>query len=76
MNPVLLASLIAQLGTVGLPLITKLMGDIQAGRTQTTVTPEDLAELKRLADQSAADIWARLGIPLPPNITAETPPAK
>lgn len=66
MNPLLLASLINTLGTVGIPFITKLMGDITAGRTATTVTPEDLAELKRLSDQSAEDIYARLGITPPP----------
>lgn len=66
MNPILLAQLINTLGTVGLPFIIKLMGDIQAGRTATTVTAEDLLELKRLSDQSAEDIYARLGIVLPP----------
>lgn len=76
MNPVLLANLIAQLGTVALPLISKLMGDITAGRTATTVTPEDLLELKRLSDQTAEDIYARLGIaPPPPPAAPEPTPA-
>lgn len=66
MNPILLAQLINTLGTVGIPFIIKLMGDITAGRTATTVTPEDLAELKRLSDQSAEDIYARLGVTPPP----------
>lgn len=66
MDPILLAQLINTVGTVGLPLIAKLMGDIKAGKTQTTVTPEDLLELKRLADQSAADIYRRLGLTPPP----------
>jgi hypothetical protein len=66
MSPVLLAELIRSVGTIGLPLIAKLMEDIKAGRTQTTVTPEDLLELKRLADQSAIDIYAKLGIAPPP----------
>lgn len=66
MNPLLLAQLINTLGTVGLPLIVKLMGDIQAGRTATTVTAEDLTELDRLAKQQAADIFKRLGVEPPP----------
>lgn len=66
MSPLLLAQLIAQLGTVGIPLIAKLIADIQAGKTATTVTPEDLAELARLAAQQAEDIYKRLGILPPP----------
>jgi hypothetical protein len=66
MDPILLSQLISTLGTVGLPLIAKLMQDIKAGKTQTTVTPEDLLELKRLADQTSADIYAKLGITPPP----------
>lgn len=66
MNPILLAELLRMLGTVGLPYIIKLMGDINAGRTATTVTIEDLTELKRLSDQSAEDIYARLNITPPP----------
>jgi hypothetical protein len=74
MNPVLLANLIAQLGTVGLPLIAKLVDDFRAGRTATTVTPEDLTELNRLASQTAEDIYAKLGItPPPPKAPAEPP---
>lgn len=61
MDPILLASLLNLLGTQGIPLITKLMGDISAGRTATTVTPEDLAELQRLSAQSADDILKRVG---------------
>lgn len=66
MNPVLLAQLINTLGTVGIPYIIKLMGDINAGRTATTVTPEDLAELKRLSDETAEGIYKRLGVTPPP----------
>ena len=61
MDPILLASLINILGTQGIPLITKLMGDISAGRKATTVTVEDLVELHRLASQSAEDILKRVG---------------
>lgn len=59
MNPVLLAQLINSLGTVGIPLIMKIKGDIEAGRIATTVTADDLAELQRLASQTSADIIAR-----------------
>ncbi len=65
MNPVLLAQLINTVGTVGLPLVAKLMEDAKAGRTATTVTAEDLLELHRLANQTAADIFANQGVALP-----------
>ncbi len=73
MNPILLAQLINTLGTVGIPFIIKLMGDITAGRTATTVTIEDMTELDRLQKQKADDIYARLGVtppPLSPSSTA------
>jgi DNA invertase Pin-like site-specific DNA recombinase len=65
MNPVILAQLLNTLGTVGLPLVQKLMKDIEAGRTQTTVTAEDIAELERLSKQSAADLFKKAGITAP-----------
>lgn len=65
MNPILLAQLLSSLGTVGLPLIQKIVEDVQAGRTATTVTPADLAELDRLSKQSAEDIFKRAGITPP-----------
>lgn len=66
MNPVLLAQLIAAVGQVGLPLVEKLLSDIRLGKTETTVTPEDVAEVSRLAHQTAAEIFARSGVALPP----------
>jgi hypothetical protein len=66
MNPLLLAQLINTLGTVGLPIITKLMGDISAGRTQTTVTAEDLAELSRLSSLTGEKIFESMGA-VPPS---------
>lgn len=65
MNPILLAQLINTVGTVGLPLVQKLMKDIEAGRTQTTVTADDLSELERLAKQSAAEIFKKAGVTPP-----------
>lgn len=66
MSPILLAQILSQLGTIGIPLIGKLMADITAGRTQTTVTVDDLAELARLSNQNAEDIYKKLGITPPP----------
>ncbi len=66
MNPILLAQLISAVGTIGLPLVQKLMEDINAGRTVTTVTPADLAELDRLSKLTAAQIFARVGVTPPP----------
>lgn len=75
MNPVLLAQLISSLGTVGLPLVQQIMEDIKAGRTQTTVAPEDIAEVIRLSKQTAADIFARMGVTPPPAASDSTPAA-
>jgi hypothetical protein len=65
MNPILLAELIRAVGTIGLPLVMKLKADIDAGRTKTTVTDEDLAELARLSALTAADIFKRAGVEPP-----------
>lgn len=66
MNPVLLANLIAELGTVGIPLIIKLKADIEAKRTATTVTDVDLNELARLDSLTSAKIFAAAGVTPPP----------
>lgn len=66
MNPILLAELLRQVGTVGIPLILKLKSDIDAKRTATTVTEEDLLELKRLSELTSTEILARHGVVLPP----------
>jgi len=63
------AALLTALLTYGpsiLPLIQKLVGDIEAGRGNQTVTAADLAELQRLAAESSTDIYTRLGITPPP----------
>lgn len=65
MNPALLAQLLLQFGSVGIPLIVKLMADINSGKTATTVTADDLTELKRLADETSADIFKAQGV-VPP----------
>ena len=68
MNPILLANLIGAIGYIpqGLALVQKIYGDIQAGRTATTVTAEDLAELTRLSELTSKVIYARAGVALPP----------
>ncbi len=65
MNPILLAQLLSSLGTVGLPLIGKLVDDIQNGRTATTVTQADLTELSRLSKLTAEDIFRAAGVQPP-----------
>lgn len=65
MNPALLANLILELGTVGIPLIIKLKNDIEAGKTATTVTDADLAELARLSALTAAEIFRAAGVTPP-----------
>ena len=49
-----------------IPLVQKLVADIEAGRGNALVTAADLAELARLANQTGEDIYARLGITPPP----------
>lgn len=69
MNPVLLASLLEKAlvyGPTALSVVSKLMADIQAGKTQTTVAPEDVAELARLSALNAAEIFRRMGVEPPP----------
>lgn len=69
MNPILLAQLLQAIITVApqaIGLVIKLKQDIDAGRTATTVTTEDLQELDRLCQLNSAAIYARLGITPPP----------
>lgn len=48
-----------------IPLVQKLVADIEAGKGNATVTSADLAELARLANESSSDIYKRLGIAAP-----------
>lgn len=66
--PTVLALLQAVLtyGPTVIPLVQKLGADVAAGKGDRVVTPDDLAELNRLANQSAGDIYARMGITPPP----------
>lgn len=67
MTTAALLTALLQFGPTILPLLVKLVGDIQAGKGGQTVTLEDLQELNRLASQTGEDIYARFGI---------TPPSK
>jgi len=66
MDPILLAELIKTVGIVGIPFVLKIKADIEAGRTKTSVTDEDLKELARLAALDAAAIYKQQGVELPP----------
>jgi len=63
------AALLTALLTYGptiIPLVAKLVADIEAGKGNQTVTAADLEELLKLSQQSSADIYAKLGITPPP----------
>lgn len=61
-----LLPLVLTYGPQIIPLVQKLVANIQAGRGNQTVTDADWAELTRLATLSSSDIYARLGITPPP----------
>ncbi|MEY2878212.1 MAG: hypothetical protein RLZZ15_592 [Verrucomicrobiota bacterium] len=65
MPPLVLAQLLGQVATLGLPLIEKLVADFEAGRAATTVTAADLAEVRRLAALTAEAIAQREGVAIP-----------
>ncbi len=70
MNPITILSLaeaVLKYGPSVVGLLAKLHQDIASGRGDQPVTDADWAELNRLADQTAEDIYKRLGI---------TPPTK
>lgn len=60
----LLAGLL-QYGPSFVAMAEKLVADVKAGRANQPATPEDFAELKRLAAQSSLSIYAHLGIEPP-----------
>lgn len=69
MTPLLLAQLISGILTYApqmIGLVVKLKEDIEAGRTQTTVSTADVVELDRLCGLTGFSIYARLGITPPP----------
>ena len=57
--------LLLRYGPTAVSMAQKLTKDIQEGRGDKPLTPEDWAELARLSQQSSADIYARMGITPP-----------
>lgn len=49
-----------------IPLAVKLIGDVEAGKGNNPVSAADLQKLIDLGNQTAEDIYARLGILPPP----------
>lgn len=67
MNVATLLGLVANYGPSIIPLVQKLVKDIEAGRGNSLVTSADLDELARLAKLDSSTIYAKLGITLPPS---------
>jgi hypothetical protein len=68
MNPITilaLADAILKHGPTVVGLLHKLHADIASGRGNQPVTDSDWAELDRLANLTAEDIYAKLGITPP-----------
>lgn len=61
-----LLQLVLRYGPSVIPLVSKLTSAIAAGKSNEPVTEADWAELTRLANQTGADIYARMGIAPPP----------
>lgn len=61
-----LLSAVLQYGPSIIPLVQKLVANIEAGKSNATVTSADLAELIALANQTGSDIYKREGIAPPP----------
>jgi hypothetical protein len=60
-----IAQLVATYGPTILPLVEKLIADIEAGKGNQQVTSADVAELIRLAGLTSASLYARAGVALP-----------
>lgn len=57
--------LLLRYGPQAVDLALKLRSAVAAGKGDTELTEADWAEMKRLSDQTSADIYARLGIKPP-----------
>lgn len=66
MNFITVLQLVTLYGPTIIPLAQKLAKAISDGKGNQSVTDADWAELVQLSTQTAADIYARLGIALPP----------
>jgi hypothetical protein len=65
MTTSVLLGLVIQYGPSIIPLIQKLIADIEAGKGNAVVSAADLAALSAMANQTSADIYKRLGITPP-----------
>lgn len=62
--------LLMKYGPNAVALATKIVDNIKAGRANTEVSDSDRAELARLSALTGEEIYARLGITLPPTPNA------
>lgn len=65
MTTAALLTALLQYGPTIIPLVAKLVADIEAGKASTVVTSADLAELSRLGQLTAADIYKSVGVTPP-----------
>ncbi len=73
MTPAAILTAVLQFGPSIIPIIAKLVSDIQAGRGQTQATQADWDELTRLSNLTAESIYAQLGITPPPPAPVKAP---
>lgn len=66
MTTAALLQLVITYGPQIIPLVEKLVANIQAGKGDENVSDADWLELTRLATQTSDDIYRRLGIEPPP----------
>lgn len=62
-----IAQLVATYGPAVLPLVEKLIADIEAGKGAQVVDSAYIAELNRLASLTAEQIYAKAGVTPPPS---------
>lgn len=65
MNTAALLTAVLQFGPTIVPLVAKLVADIEAGKGAKIVTSADLAELVRLGNLTAADVFKAQGVTFP-----------
>lgn len=60
-----LGDLLIKFGPLAIDYASKIAANISAGKANVVPTAADYAELDRLKSETAADIYARLGIAMP-----------
>lgn len=70
MSLAVVLQLLATYGPSIIPLIKKVVADVEAGKSNTVVTAADLDILAQLAAQTGEDIYKRLGITPPAPLAA------